>query len=94
MKTYLFRRYVTFGRGDSSDDIDFEVEVTDEEYEKLEAHADAGDRLWECEDDLPGFYERVCAEAEQLSREELLEDLDPDDAETLDDYDYGVDFYP
>ena len=32
MKSFTLARWVTFGRGDSGDKIDFEIEVTDEQY--------------------------------------------------------------
>ena len=90
MAIYSFRRYVTFGCGDSGDDVDFELEVTEAEYALLERHEKAGDCLGDIDAEAPELLCRIYAESEDESRQELLDcGEDPDD---LDSYSYGVDF--
>lgn len=91
MKLFTLARWVTFGRGDSGDKIDFEIEVTDEQYEMLTKCADEGMDFY----DIPDEALRIaaCVLGKELSKEELMESLDPDDLDELEYYDYSVGFW-
>lgn len=70
MKEYTFLRSVSFGAGDSSDPIEFSIDVTDEEYDLLKMHEDEGDCFEEIED-LSDVYSRALLKASELSIDEL-----------------------
>ena len=91
MKSFTLARWVTFGRGDSGDKIDFEIEVTDEQYEMLTKCAEDGMDFYDIPDEE--LISAVCALGEERSKEELMESLDPDDLDELEYYDYSVGFW-
>jgi hypothetical protein len=64
--------YVTFGKGDSSDIFDWEVELTDEEYEKAERAALRGRIDW-MDDALKDALDRAEAEILEKVKAELEE---------------------
>ncbi len=92
-----------FGRGDyGNTPVDFDL--TEEEYEAVLRHIDAGDRFQDCED-LGDLYSRVLSAAGEQIREELEEanaeelELYGEDAELHGDgedvlayYNFGVNF--
>ena len=91
MKSFTLARWVTFGRGDSGDKIDFEIEVTDEQYEMLTKCAEDGMDFYDIPDEE--LISATCALGEELSKEERMESLDPDDLDELEYYDYSVGFW-
>ena len=91
MKLFTLARWVTFGRGDSGDKIDFEIEVTDEQYEMLTKCAEDGMDFYDIPDEE--LISAACALGEALSKEELIESLDPDDLDEIEYYDYSVGFW-
>lgn len=86
MKTYTLIRWVVFGKGDASDAEEFEIEVTDEQYALLKR----------CEEDEVDFYdipdEELISKICTLAEEESKEELDPDDEDGAEFYDYMVGF--
>ena len=91
MKSFTLARWVTFGRGDSGDKIDFEIEVTDKQYEMLTKCAEDGMDFYDIPDEE--LISAACALGEELSKEELMESLDPDDLDEMEYYDYSVGFW-
>ena len=91
MKSFTLARWVTFGRGDSGDKIDFEIEVTDEQYEMLTKCAEEEMDFYDIPDEE--LISAACALGEELSKEELIESLDPDDLDEMEYYDYSVGFW-
>lgn len=103
MVTHTFGGWVEFGRGDyGNTPVDFDL--TEEEYEAVLRHIDAGDRFCDCED-LSDLYSRVLSATGDQIREELEEanaeelELYGEDAELHGDgedvlayYDFGVNF--
>lgn len=91
MKSFTLARWVTFGRGDSGDKIDFEIEVTDEQYAMLTKCAAEGMDFY----DIPDEALRIaaCVLGKSLPQEELIESLDPDDLGEIEHYDYSVGFW-
>lgn len=71
MISHTFGGWVEFGRGDyGNTPVDFDL--TEEEYEAVLRHIDAGDRFRDCED-LSDLYSRVLSAASDQIREELEE---------------------
>lgn len=91
MKLYTLARWVVFGKGDSSDPVEFDIAVTDEQYELLSRCEEEGVDFY----DLPDEALRIgtCIIAEEMSKSELRESMDPDDQENIEYYDYRVGFW-
>lgn len=91
MLTYPLSRWVNFGKLDSSDPIDFDFEVTEEEHALLQKYDDEGWCLGSVPE-LETLYERALDESTELSIAELREGLEPDEEDSTDYYEYRVGF--
>lgn len=95
MKTITFIAYCTFGKGDSGES-EVEVELTDEEYERvmtLGTNADVYyDGFEECEE-LRDIYDKVYAIAVDQMTEEMRDygEFDEDELEKINDPNWKID---
>lgn len=91
MKLYTLARWVVFGKGDSGEPVEFDIEVTEEQYEMLKRCEEEGVDFY----DIPDEELRIaaCIIGEELSQSELMEFMDPDDQGNIDYYDYRVGFW-
>ena len=82
MKKYQFGAWVSFGKGDSGE-TEFDLELTDEEYDRMEAlrktPADEREEFCECKA-LSDIYEKAYEAAVKLITYEQIEyaDYEPD----------------
>lgn len=97
MKEFTFTAYCTFGKGDSGETW-IDVELTDEEAERLIKYGTQSDIYWDgfskCEE-LKDIYQKVYAIAIEQITEELKEwddDARDPDWEADDTYACGVNF--
>lgn len=90
MKSFTLSRWTVFGKLDSSDPVEFDIEVTDEQYEMLARCSEEGVNFY----DIPDETVRIaaCILGEELSKAELREFMDKDDQENIEYYDYRVGF--
>ena len=95
MKTITFPAYCTFGKGDSGES-EVEVELTDEEYERVMALGTKPDVYYdgfdECEE-LKDIYDKVYAIAVNQMTEEMRDygEFDEDEEEKINDPDWQID---
>jgi len=95
--TWTFTYYATFGYGDASDDVEFETEVSDEEYDFLQKVSDMlesedddvmmdlDEYLEENEELIDELTERLQIEAEELEQENYSAGFDGDGDDEVDD---------
>lgn len=69
MKKYNFTYCAHFGGGDWGDEIDYESEVSDEEYKILKELSDEGEYSLEDVEELGDLLKRLVAEIESIERE-------------------------
>lgn len=88
---YPLSRWVCFGKLDCSDPVDFDLEVTEEEYQLLQKYDAEGLSLSEVPE-LLEVYNRALDESSEISQKELQSNLDADEDDDTDYYDYHVNF--
>ena len=88
---YPLSRWVCFGKLDCSDAVDFDLEVTEEEYQLLRKYDSEGLSLNEVPD-LAELYSRALDESSEISQKELQSNLGDDEEDDTDYYDYHVNF--
>ena len=81
---------VVFGRGDASDDVEFDVPCTDEEYEILKK-IENGDEAYEgysSYEDIEELHDFVCL-AEEMAYEQAMIDMAEIDDEEVENLESG-----
>ena len=81
-----FEYSIFFGKGDASESY-IEMEITEEEYERLKEAEESGEEFMDCES-VEDIYNR----AYELADEEATQDLI--DADVLDEYTKASELYP
>ena len=88
---YPLSRWVCFGKLDCSDAVDFDFEVTEEEHQLLQKYDAAGQSLSEVPE-LVELYNRALDESSEVSQKEMQSNLEADEEDDTDYYDYHVNF--